>query len=375
VVIPAYNRADLIARTLRSVAAQRPRRPVETIVVDDHSSDDTGRLATQMGACVVRHDRNRGAAAARNSGWRAATQPWIALLDSDDEWLPDHLDTLWSLRGDHVLVAGSALGIGPDGVRRRFHGPVSRQPVILSSPAELIYPTNFVPASAVLVRRDVLERVGGYNTERRISEDFDLWLRVLEHGTGIGSPRVIAIYHRHEGQKTHDARRARAAQPALLAPYADRPWWSQTLLERRVGVNDWDDIEVAVRKGDFREALSLAWRILSHYQRARGVIGMWAWRFLIRRRSSVLGADGGPSIAVVGGEAERERVSRALPHRNGSAVVCSGRWPSMMLRLLRRPTGIVVVRTPAQAALARVIGVRPVRRDDLDTSETSGLAA
>jgi hypothetical protein len=215
-----------------------------------------------------------------------------------------------------------------------------------------------------MVRREVLDRIGSYNSALRISEDFDLWLRVLEHGTGLSSPRVIAIYHRHEGQKTQDASRARAAQPSILAPYADRPWWSRKLLQRRLGVNNWDDIQVAIDDRDYRRALVSAWEIVRHYQRARGVIGMWAWRLRVRRRSSSVAPDGGPAIAVVGGTAVVEQV-RALSPRVRSAVVSHGVLPSVVLRLLRRPTSIVVVRTRAQAALARAIGVRPVRRDDL----------
>src|SRR5205814_6119521 len=98
VVVPAHDRADVIERALRSVAEQRDCEPAEVIVVDDRSTDRTAELAEAHGARVLRHDRNRGQAAARNTGVRATVQPWIALLDTDDEWLPDHLAVLWPLR-------------------------------------------------------------------------------------------------------------------------------------------------------------------------------------------------------------------------------------------------------------------------------------
>ena len=94
VVIPAHNRANMVARAVRSALTQRPNPPTEVIVVDDCSNDETGEAARLAGARVIRHHVNRGEAEARNTAIRAATQPWVALLDSDDEWLPHHLAEL-----------------------------------------------------------------------------------------------------------------------------------------------------------------------------------------------------------------------------------------------------------------------------------------
>src|SRR5438552_16330121 len=88
VVVPAHDRAHVIERALRSVAEQRDCAPAELIVVDDGSTDRTAEVAQAHGARVLRHDRNRGVSAARNTGARSASQPWVALLDRDDEWLP-----------------------------------------------------------------------------------------------------------------------------------------------------------------------------------------------------------------------------------------------------------------------------------------------
>src|SRR3954469_17155942 len=103
VVIPAYRRAAMAERAVRSAFAQR-RPPAEVIVVDDASGDDTAARVEAAGARVVVHDRNRGRGAARNSGLRAAANDWVALLDSDDAWLPEHLTTLWPARDDHLLL-------------------------------------------------------------------------------------------------------------------------------------------------------------------------------------------------------------------------------------------------------------------------------
>src|SRR4051794_22007935 len=108
VVIPAYRCEATIERAVRSALAQRPA-PAEVIVVDDASGDRSGELAAALGARVLTHERNQGEGAARNTGLNAAREPWVALLDADDEWLPGHLETLWRARGPHVLVGSATL--------------------------------------------------------------------------------------------------------------------------------------------------------------------------------------------------------------------------------------------------------------------------
>lgn len=90
-VIPTYNRAGLIGRAIRSVLEQS-RPPQEIIVVDDGSTDETSAAVHQFGDRVrYVHQSNRGSAAARHHGITEATYEWVALLDSDDVWTPDHL--------------------------------------------------------------------------------------------------------------------------------------------------------------------------------------------------------------------------------------------------------------------------------------------
>src|SRR3954465_12886690 len=113
-IIPAYNRPGPTVRAIESILRQSSGIPGEIIVVDDGSSDDTADAAEAAGARVIRHEVNQGLAAARNAGIAQASHEGVALLDSDDEWLPHHLDELWRLRNGHVLVATSALRIGLD---------------------------------------------------------------------------------------------------------------------------------------------------------------------------------------------------------------------------------------------------------------------
>src|SRR5512143_247273 len=96
VVIPAYNDETRLPRAIRSVLAQT--YPVsEIVVVDDGSVDGTAAVAATFRKTICVRQKNSGAAGARNAGIARARSEWIAFLDSDDEWLPDHILNAWSL--------------------------------------------------------------------------------------------------------------------------------------------------------------------------------------------------------------------------------------------------------------------------------------
>lgn len=93
VIIPTHNRQRLVSRAVRSVLNQT-YEDLECIVVDDASSDGTPQVIQTIEderLVYLRHDRNRGASGARNTGIRAAKSSLIAFLDDDDEWLPEKL--------------------------------------------------------------------------------------------------------------------------------------------------------------------------------------------------------------------------------------------------------------------------------------------
>jgi glycosyltransferase involved in cell wall biosynthesis len=99
VIVPAYNRADLLPRTICS-AVEQTVRPYEIIIVDDESPDNTPSVCQslieeyndQVNIIYIRHEKNKGEGGARNTGILAAKGNYIAFLDSDDEWLPDRLE-------------------------------------------------------------------------------------------------------------------------------------------------------------------------------------------------------------------------------------------------------------------------------------------
>lgn len=339
VVIPAYRRPDMVERAVRSVLGQT-RPPAEIIVVDDASGDDTGARAAAAGAHVLTHARNQGEGATRNTGIEAAAHDWVALLDSDDEWLPAHLETVWEARDGHVLVGTAVLGTGAGPDDHRVYGWRGRHPRVLRDPADVAVPENKLAPSSVLVRREAALRVGGFHDLPRAA-DLDMWVRLLELGTALAIPRATALYHVHEGQVSGESHKMHEAHKAVLDAHADRAWCTSALQRRHEGVLAWDRARAAWAGGapGARTALGLAAR-LAHPQRTIGVAQLLVGRFRGRRLAARLAPGGEPSVVDLG---DRSLVG-ALP------------------QLVRYPPARAVVRGRAAALVVRALGIEPVRR-------------
>ena len=358
VVISVLNRPELLARALRSVASQEPRGPAEVVVVDDGSTDSTPEVAEASGARVIRHGRNLGTAAAKETGVRAARYDWVALLDSDDEWLPHHLGVLWSMTPGNVLVASSCIECRPDSRELSFHGTLAAENTTLTSPAPLLHPENPIPDSAAMIHRETALAAGGFRDG--LCEDLDIWCRVLARGQATLTPRVGVLYHAHSGQLSADWEEMHAAHLAIARSHSDEQWWSQRLVERRAGLTAWDRFRAQQRDGTPGALPRFIRALAGHPQRILGVLDVCRHRVAVRRRASRLAPSGAPSIAVLpGGD------PAAIPVGDRYEVDLSAAGPvEAFLRLVRRPSARAVVNSSLQAALARLAGVRPVRPSD-----------
>ena len=176
VVIPTYNRADLLQRALDSVFSQT--RPADQIIViDDGSTDDTVLRTSQRPVTLIQLPENRGVSAARNIGIAQATGDWIALLDSDDEWLPDKLQCQLAeianqpdIRVVHTNERWLRLGkpLKQLSKHQKHGGWIFPRclDICLMSP------------SSILIHRNVFDTVGTFDETLPACEDFDLWLRI-----------------------------------------------------------------------------------------------------------------------------------------------------------------------------------------------------
>lgn len=173
VVVPAYNAATFLPRSLKSVFAQT-LKPEEVIVVDDGSTDNTAALAAELGATVISRP-NGGLSAARNTGIQNASGDWIALLDADDLWAPEKLlRQAARVRAETVLVYTGIRIFDDNGVRSELPAvdPVDAR--------KMLRYRNPITPSTVLVRRDAVLRDGGFREDIRACEDWEMWVR-LQH--------------------------------------------------------------------------------------------------------------------------------------------------------------------------------------------------
>jgi GT2 family glycosyltransferase len=178
VVIPTFNRCGLVREAVASVCAQRGAE-CEIIVVDDGSTDDTATaLENEFGGCVrMLRTENCGVAAARNLGVASSRGELIAFLDSDDLWLPGKLAAqlaFFAANPEAEICQTEEMWIR-DGVRVNpcaYHRKPSGDIFAASLRLCLVSP------SAVMLRRELFERVGGFDERFPVCEDYDLWLRI-----------------------------------------------------------------------------------------------------------------------------------------------------------------------------------------------------
>lgn len=205
-IVPVYNRPWCIGRALRSVAEQT-YRPLELIVVDDGSTDETPRLLEELRPeleargidCRILTQANRGVSAARNAAIAEARGQYLALLDSDDLWLPEKTEAqVADLQATRRLISQTGERWVRDGrevsVPRKFR---KRAGDLF---AESLRRCAVSP-SAVAMHRRLLEAIGGFDESLPACEDYEMWLRVTcRFEVGLVPEALIVKYGGHDDQ-------------------------------------------------------------------------------------------------------------------------------------------------------------------------------
>ena len=199
VVIPAYNAAWCVRRAVESVLDQR-YRDFEAIVVNDGSTDDTQAALAEYGSAIRVVDKpNGGLSSARNAGIRAARGGFVAFLDADDRWLPDKLGRQMEFMREHPdlgFCSTAARVEDPDGKLVNIWACPNWQGPFLAH----LFAANAGVAgsgSAVLARRELFDRAGGFDEQLRSLEDIDMWMRlaaVANYGC-VEEPLAVILKH------------------------------------------------------------------------------------------------------------------------------------------------------------------------------------
>lgn len=200
VIIPTFNRVELVGRAITS-ALQQTLSPLEILVVDDGSTDGSADFINHHFPTVtLLQQQNAGVSNARNTGINASRGDWIALLDSDDEWLPGkllgqqqtlaqssdcrlvHSDELWIRNGVRV---------NPMNKHRKSGGWIYPQ----------CLPLCAISPSAAVIRRDVFDDIGLFDESLPACEDYDFWLRFCAiEPVAFNQETLLRKYGGHDDQ-------------------------------------------------------------------------------------------------------------------------------------------------------------------------------
>jgi glycosyltransferase involved in cell wall biosynthesis len=298
VIVPTWNRASLLGAAIESVLAQT-FRDLEVVIVDDGSVDATESLVRgfQETDARVRYvaQKHRGISAAMNTGIRESRGQYIARIDSDDQWLPELLETevaVLEARPDIGLVyakgqwATSDLTPLHDTIGHAPHFPPAMKDATLRS---MLWgdPTCNI---TVVVRRECFERVGLFDESLAASEDWDMWLRTAVCYRFFFVDRVLSLVRGHDAGTTNAQSQSFAPFLGLRGQVLDKFFARddlapeiaamKTIAYRNLYVfegNMW------IGAGNWRRALEAFWRALRANGGSAGTLARIVWFSLAAR--------------------------------------------------------------------------------------------
>ena len=289
VVIACFNQGAVLEHALRSVTSSLP---AEVIVIDDGCTDETADVVatfeTSLPLRSVRHPHHAGAAAARNRGLRESRGDYVVFLDADDRLMPGALDLGASTLGEHpecAFVFGRCAALG-----RRHPSRMPHPRVVRDHYRELLRRNYIGDPAAVMFRREVLERSGGFNPELNGAADYELYLHVARHYPVYDHGAIVAHCSHTDPASGHAADMLRETLEVL---WTQRPFLEgdeASLVAYRDGQELWqdfygtqlaDEIRAAMRDHEWMAALAKS-AVLAEYH-PRGL-----WYHLARRGRRVL---------------------------------------------------------------------------------------
>ena len=284
ICIPAYQAERYLPETLKSVRDQTLRE-WELIVIEDGSHDGSeeivGRFAADVSQNVVfqRHAQNRGLPATRNTGIAQAGAKFIALLDADDCWEPNHLETVLaglSMSGADLAHAGSVLF---DSDTRRTLGIRAPSPEqVRDFPRSLFVADYIIQPASVVLTKELWKRVGGFDESYRYVEDREMWLRCARAGARFHfTGKNTCLYRKHAAAlSTHGAEMA-IASARVFEQHLD---WPEIPNDLRVSSasNAWVTAARILQRTEPRRASELLFRA----QRLAPSFGRLLWAGALR---------------------------------------------------------------------------------------------
>lgn len=283
VIIPCYNQAHFLSESVESALSQTFPRS-ETVVVDDGSPDNIAEVVRRYPGIAFVRQENRGLAEARNSGFRASKGEYVLFLDADDRLTPTAIESHLSCFAEHPqagFVVGNIDHITLDG---SYAGSLE-WPALESNHYEELLKVNHVANNiAIMFRRQVIERVGGFNALYHPAEDYELLLRAARLFPSAHHRNVVACYRRYPGSLSRQgATMLRAMNQVMHLQRVTLKGDRRLLKACRQGELYWRDyygvvtvkeIGTCLARGDLRQALRAFGAFLCY---VRGRFLVWPW--------------------------------------------------------------------------------------------------
>ncbi len=198
VIIPTFNRADFLPKTINSIQNQTIK-PDEIIIIDDGSTDNTKEILKDFDIKYI-YQKNNGVSSARNLGIKNAKNSWLAFCDSDDIWNNDKLEkqiNFYKLYPNILFSHTDELW--------KFNDKIINQKKHQQKPKGYCFCDNLsqckIGASTVLIHKSVLDDIGLFDENLKACEDYDLWLRILQkYELGLIEEKLITKIAGHKGQ-------------------------------------------------------------------------------------------------------------------------------------------------------------------------------
>ena len=208
VIIPTYNRKNHLQQAIESVLSQA-FTDYEIIIVDDGSSDGTASIVAEYAihhsSIRYQYQHNRGVAAARNCGISMARGKFVCFLDSDDIWKPHKLETQIAFAAqnpDFSIISSDIDSFNETGVHKRC-AKQSMYSVQSGYVLQELLFNNWIQTSTVMVRRSLLESVGGFDESvGQFAEDWVLWMCLATKGPAYFLPEALVFYRLHTDSLT-----------------------------------------------------------------------------------------------------------------------------------------------------------------------------
>ena len=184
VIIPTYNRANLVAKAIKSVLSQT-YQDFEIIVIDDGSTDNTEEIIRgfkdKRVKYIKKYKENKGSSVARNIGIKVARGKYIALLDSDDEWLPEKLDKQIKVIKNEFPEVGVVCSWSYNIDKKGNYISKRYLPKKDGYIYEDLLSTNPISVPTVLIKKECFNRVGLFDDLLNAQEDWDMWIRIAKY--------------------------------------------------------------------------------------------------------------------------------------------------------------------------------------------------